>query len=291
MPDDCLDTAAILRELGITESVAIARVTGGRDTAVYRVHLETSSRALRVYGAGQGEGLRREVAVMEAAREGGIPAPPVYAVDSDSKRPALLMEWCRGRPVADELKARPWRARHLGVLFGRMHAAIHGVRAPRVLRDPSRSWIAWARDEALGARLGERSHRGDALLHLDYHPLNVMTDGGAITGVLDWTNARAGDPRADYARTLSILRLDAEVEGRLAPIARLIVRRFEQGWQHGYREVAGELADLAPYLAWAGTVMQHDRSARPGVPGGLTPERLDRVRAWTSEWMGRAGWL
>jgi len=291
MHDDRLDTAAILRGLGITEPVAVERVTGGRDTAVFRVHLENGSRALRVYGAGQGKGLRREVAVMEAAREGGIPAPPVYAVDSDSERPALLMEWCRGRPVAHELKARPWRAQHLGVLFGRMHAAIHDVSAPATLREPRRSWITWAQDEAVGARLGERTHREDALLHLDYHPLNVMTDGHAITGVLDWTNARSGDPRADYARTLSILRLDAEVEGRLTSIARLIVRRFEHGWRQGYREAAGEPADLAPYLAWAGSVMQHDRASRPGVSGGLTPERLDRVRAWTGEWKGRAGWL
>src|SRR5438132_39917 len=44
---------------------------------------------------------------------------------------------------------------------------------------------------------------GAALLHLDYHLLNVMTDRSRVTGVLDWTNARAGDPRADLARTFT----------------------------------------------------------------------------------------
>ena len=44
------------------------------------------------------------------------------------------------------------------------------------------------------------------LLHLDYHPLNVLGEAGAISGVLDWTNADGGDPRADVARTGAILR-------------------------------------------------------------------------------------
>ncbi len=290
MHDNSLDARQILRDLGVPAPVSVARVTGGRDTAVFRVNLGDGDRALRVYGAGQMDGLWREVEVMEAARQAGLPVPRVHAVGIDDERPALLMEWCRGRPVTHELKARPWSARHQGVLFGRTHAAIHGVRAPAVLHELGRSWIAWARDDELGARLSERTHREDALLHLDYHPLNVMTDGGAITGVLDWTNARAGDPRADYARTLSILRLDAEVEGRLAPIARVVIRRFELGWRQGYHEAAGEPSDLAPYLAWAGTVMQHDRAPRPGVPGGLTPERLNHIRTWTAEWKRRAGW-
>ena len=91
---------------------------------------------------------------------------------------------------------RPWRAWPLGVLFGRCQAAIHGRPSPEALRAAERAWIDWAGpgEKALAARLRGTAPREHSLVHLDYHPLNVMTDGERITGVLDWTNARAGDP-------------------------------------------------------------------------------------------------
>ena len=41
-----------------------------------------------------------------------------------------------------------------------------------------------------------------SILHLDYNPYNVAVEGDRISGLLDWTNARIGDPRADLARDL-----------------------------------------------------------------------------------------
>ena len=41
---------------------------------------------------------------------------------------------------------------------------------------------------------------GDAVVHLDLHPLNVLiTSRGPV--VIDWTNARAGTPGSDVALT------------------------------------------------------------------------------------------
>ena len=112
-----------------------------------------------------------------------------------------------------------------------------------------------------------------------------MTDGRRITGVLDWTNARAGDPRADYARTLTILRLDA---GTASTSGLAVLRVFEAGWRWGYRRVAGRLTDMEPYYAWAGAVMLRDRGPRPDRPGGMAPRELARVRAWTEHRKERA---
>lgn len=63
-----------------------------------------------------------------------------------------------------------------------------------------------ARKEPLQARLRAISLRKDALPHLDYHPLNVRTDATGLTAVLGWADARAGDPRADLVRSVTILR-------------------------------------------------------------------------------------
>jgi hypothetical protein len=188
--------------------------------------------------------------------------------------------------MAEELAARPWRAWPLGVLFGRCQADIHGRPSPEALR-AGRAWIDWAGpgEEALAARLRETAPREDSLVHLDYHLLNVMTDAKRITGVLDWTNARAGDPRADYARTLTILRLDS---GTASTRGLAVLRVFEAGWRRGYWRIAGRPVDLAPYYAWAGAVMLRDRGPRPDRPGGMTARELGRVRAWTERWKKRA---
>jgi aminoglycoside phosphotransferase (APT) family kinase protein len=112
-----------------------------------------------------------------------------------------------------------------------------------------------------------------------------MTDGERITGVLDWTNARAGDPRADYARTLTILRLDS---GTANPVMLAALRAFEAGWRRGYWRIAGRPSGMAPYYAWAGVVMLRDRGPRSDRPGGMTARELGRVRAWTERWKKRA---
>ena len=45
----------------------------------------------------------------------------------------------------------------------------------------------------------------DSLVHMDYHPLNVMVQGARVTGVIDWVNTDVGDRHLDAAMTAVIL--------------------------------------------------------------------------------------
>lgn len=45
----------------------------------------------------------------------------------------------------------------------------------------------------------------DSLVHMDYHPLNVMVSGVHVTGVIDWVNTDVGDRHLDAAMTAVIL--------------------------------------------------------------------------------------
>ena len=45
----------------------------------------------------------------------------------------------------------------------------------------------------------------DSLVHMDYHPLNVMVKGARVTGVIDWVNTDVGDRHLDAAMTAVIL--------------------------------------------------------------------------------------
>lgn len=255
-----LDPRAILAALGVSGVTAAEPVSGGWDTAIWRVECAGEAFALRVFHAGEDDTCRREVQVMQAAAAGGISVPSVHAEGSWQDRPAVLLSWCAGRPVRHEMTSDPASIRQLGRAFGQMQARIHALRAPEVLhRDPERSWIDWIGpgEESLKERLHAVAGRADRLLHLDYHPLNVMADGARITGVLDWTNARVGDPRADRARTFAILRVSPLPPG--TPVLPALVARWNSvgGAATGRRHRAAVRAAGVPWM----------RSRRSFTPG------------------------
>lgn len=283
------DPRAILAALDVANVQSVAPVFGGRDTLLWRVDCGTGRFALRLFRAEQQETCRREVAAMQAAGAGGIPVPTVHAAGTWQGRPALLLSWCAGQTAAEVASARPRDLVRLGVLFGRMHASVHTVTAPASLGAPD-AWIeALGPEEAtLQARLRALSPRSDALLHLDYHASNVMTDGERVTGVLDWANALPGDPRADFARTVTLFRL-SPIPSEM-PFARtMTLRRLgELGWRRGYAQVAGPLEDMAAFYAWGGVMMEKDM-AYHAARAGAAVEGFDiaRTQRWTARWKRR----
>ena len=199
----------------------------------------------------------REAAIQRAAAAGGVPVPAICG-----EAPGLLLlEWCPGRTLVEALDAGPER---LGRAFGEMQALIHSVPAP--------AWLhPW----------GPVS--GTALLHADYHPLNVLTDGQRITAVLDWTNAAAGDPRTDVARTFSILRLEARMPGRLPPDLRRALAPFERGWLQGLGGVLPEAA----FCAWAGDFLAEDMAKKR--PAAYVAQAREWAQGWQRAAAGPAG--
>ncbi len=292
MEHHAIDPTAILAALGLTGPTAVAPVAGGLDTAIWRVEHDSAVYALRVFRPEQAETCRREVLVMRAAAAGGIAVPQVHAHGTWRDRPALLLSWCAGRPLLHALSDQPQRAWELGVAFGKMQAAIHAVPAPPELRRHPDDWIAWAGpgEQALQARLRALALPADTLLHLDYHPLNVMTDGQQVTGVLDWANAHAGHFRADLARTITLLRLAMRVLSRQRAPMLQPRRALAAGWRHGYEQAAGPIGDMALFYAWAGAAMVNDLAQKIGRPGVTLEQRdLTPIRRWTAFWKHRAG--
>jgi aminoglycoside phosphotransferase (APT) family kinase protein len=262
-------------------------VTGGWDTALWRVQTGANTSALRVFRAEQADTFRREARAMRAAAQVGIPVPTIRAEGICAGRPALLLSWCAGLPLLDAVQARPWRIWNLGRMMGRMHARIHAVQVPESAA--LRAWAPHAEDAdaALHARLRAlTAESASALLHLDYHPLNIMTDGNRITGVLDWANVAVGDPRVDVARTVAILRLAPTPPGATPAVLTFGSRRvLEAAWRSGYQTVAGPFTDMAPFYAWAGAMMERDLAAKIGRPGiWLQQSDLAGIQRWTQRW-------
>jgi aminoglycoside phosphotransferase (APT) family kinase protein len=280
-PDENLAARDILHALGVADVSAVERVQGGSDTAIWRVETAGGVYALRVFDTGEQDDCQRERDVMLVAWQAGLPTPEVVASGSWREHPALLMDWVEGQTVVDELRSHPMRARQLGEAFGEMQARMHRVEAPAALADHPDDWIAWLGPDqpALAERLRACAYPAGSLLHLDYHPLNVMADGERITGILDWRNALAGPPRADAARTHAILLIDAPQH--VSAPARTILEAFTHGWQAGYLQHGGSLDDMAPFYAWAGAVMLRDLAAK------RPPSDLAHIRRWTDDWLTR----
>ena len=307
MPTASLDPAAILRALGVTAVTDIAAIDDGADTAMWRVTHGGHLSALRVLRAEQRPTAVREAAAMRAASAGGIPVPMIAREGEWEGRPVFLLEWLSGYTVMAALMTRPWRAGALGLRFGRMQARLHALAAPVALRHDPDGWLRFIEVEetTLVAHLRALPLRTDALLHLDYHPLNVLVGDGQpfdpsratmygshVVGVIDWTNARAGDPRADAAYTATLLHVTQGVFGVPPQRERVMRQAFVRGWRCGYRRQAsaGALTDLAPFYAWAGAFITKDVSHRLGQPGAVvTPAYLARLRRWTDRWKARAG--
>jgi aminoglycoside phosphotransferase (APT) family kinase protein len=95
--------------------------------------------------------------------------------------------------MLDDLARRPWLiGRHARTLAS-LHKRLSAIRAP-----------AW-----LGAPLGE----GEALLHLDLHPDNVIISvAGPV--VIDWPNAARGPALSDAAHTWIVVACSLPTAGR-----------------------------------------------------------------------------
>lgn len=289
-PTADLDPAEVLAALGVTSVVSIAPVQGGSDTAIWRVAHGPHTSALRVFRAEQAAVAQRELEAMQAAAAAGIPVPAVRAAGSWRDRPALLLAWSTGQPLFQALRQHPLRLLALGQAFGRAQAQIHQI-APRAhWQHVQSNWIEWAGDDPrLRAALERRAGPPPSLLHLDYHPLNVLVEGARVTAVLDWANSRVGDPRADAARTFTILTLMPFAAGRQPPALGLARRLLAWGWRRGYEQVAGRLLDMEWFYAWAGAVMVRDLAPRVGSPQAWwSHSDLARIQAWADAWRKRA---
>src|SRR4051812_6280330 len=192
-----------------TMLVVRAHTTKGTQPFVLRIHTNDE------WLAREPDLASREAAVLELLGPTAVPAPGFVAVDPDGAaagRPCVLMERLSGRPkltIDDE-------AAYVRELAGLMHA-VHAVPAPELrpfarynpfVGLPMPSWCTdrelWERAlDAVARRAAVWSQSGDDhLVHRDFHPLNVLFDTGptpAVTGVVDWIEARRGPVESDVA--------------------------------------------------------------------------------------------
>lgn len=174
--------------------------------------LLASGRAADVYDQGDGTVLRRyridhgsedEFRIMRWLAEQGVPVPAVRHADGRD----LVMERVVGPTMLEDLQRRPWMLLRHAATLARLQRDLAAVPAPDWL--PTQAGVP----------------PGDALVHLDLHPMNVLL-GPHGPVIIDWTNASRGAAAFDAGYTY-VLMATFEVSGLRDRVARqVLVRTF-----------------------------------------------------------------
>lgn len=173
--------------------------------------------------------------------------------------------WVRGLAQALAAVHRLDGAAIEGV-YGRWHDP-HAVQPPR-----------WSRQQAAWARLIEASRDSEpmgemVLLHRDYHPGNVLWEGGEVSGIVDWPNACRGVAGLDVGHCRRDI---ATTHG--TKTAEAFPRRT--GRPRDARRT--HCATRSPCSTATPTRMARASSARTTLTGALTSRSTSCVHAWTS---------
>jgi aminoglycoside phosphotransferase (APT) family kinase protein len=163
-------------------------LAAGRDADIYEYGPGLVLRRSRA-----GRSLTDEARVMEYVRSQEYPVPAVEEVSDDGLD--MVMERIEGTDMVAAIGKRPWTIPHQGKVLADLHRQLHELIAP--------DWLH-------AAPVG----RGDRLVHLDLHPLNVMI-GPRGPVVIDWTGACRGDPAVDVALAWVLMAAGEVPTGRL----------------------------------------------------------------------------
>ncbi len=205
-----------------------------------------------------------------------LPTPKLLGELTLEGRPGLIYERVAGESLLKRLGSRPWRCARFAREFAGLQAAIHRQRGAGL--PPYKEELAKTIRRLEGLPSGLQSAAldrlaglpdGETLCHGDFHPDQVMvTAAGQV--VMDWMTARAGQPAADVARTVTLLRfgpvLDASWLMRL--LTNLLRGIFFRAYLRRYLELNPAVTAAAvdawlPWPAWPKTSPARKSRSQP----------------------------
>jgi hypothetical protein len=177
------------------------------------------------YNETPAEDATREYRVLQVLEAAGVPAPRPLFLDARGEYfgdPAIVLSYLPGRPIFPTKNLGPWLE---GLAEGA--GAIHAVTPEK----HDLSFLEVVDREHMLGRINRRreDHPPDpfietmqkvllgnlngiellpfTLIHADYWSGNTIWHRGRFAGIVDWSDARVGDPRADIAE----VRLDLAI--------------------------------------------------------------------------------
>jgi aminoglycoside phosphotransferase (APT) family kinase protein len=204
---------------------------GGYETSILKIHLKNPPEGIpetlivRIFKqyASPGTALRESI-IQNAVAAAGVPAPRVFLSCSDSS--ALggefnVMQYMSGTRMIDtqrddspELLARSQNQLHAIDADPIINTlATHGFKEERFTFPGRLQWIQrqilekdchWLQPSLTWLQQNEPHIPQLVICHGDFHPLNILMEGGKISGILDWSSFQISDPAHDVASTKMI---------------------------------------------------------------------------------------
>ena len=212
-------------------------IASGRDADIFEFGPDLVLRRTR-----GGRSLEREASVMAYAAEHGFPVPTIHELRANDTE--LVMERVTGPLMIDAILKRPWTITNAARTLADLHDQLHEISAPD--------------------GLPQLPDGGDALVHLDLHPLNVIVHPVRGPVVIDWANASRGDGLSDVARHLRVAHMPARarVDRCASRRPRRCGRVLANAFIRRYRGPALDAAHRDRGRA-QGTRRQHRRPTKP----------------------------
>jgi len=210
------------------------RFSEGWETYTYRFRLAdrallphrfTKPLVIRIFSSKLGiSRCRREYSMQRFLRRLGYPVARVLLLEKSTRYfggPFLIREEIPGSTLLSALQSSPWKLWGQPAKMARLQCRLHRLSASAVqarcrpLLDRSLAELAniiqqfnWHGFEPDLQWLLDHRPGPDprpAILHLDFHPMNLIYKPDGSLAVLDWTEADFGDPHADVATSLMLM--------------------------------------------------------------------------------------
>ncbi|MEO8457137.1 MAG: phosphotransferase [Chloroflexota bacterium] len=210
----------------------IERLRGGISAYMHALTIEggdgtrtkVTVRRLRGHDAAEEPwGIEYEYGVLQIVERAGLSAPRPLYLDAAGKHfgaPALVLTFLPGKTNIAPKDAASWTDA-LASMLVKVHAITPEAADLSMLKQQdSRSRIEDIAAENRGdpyvgevvavlrARCDSIEPLPPTLVHNDYWAGNVLWNRGSLTGIIDWTHARIGDPRNDVSECRSALTFD-----------------------------------------------------------------------------------
>lgn len=277
-----VDANDVLAALGLPPASEL-RVLPGAEATVWRAVVDGVPLAIRLHRC-DSTTVERELVALRVARTAGVPVPEVVATGTWRDRHVAITSWCAGETVGERLRRTTGDEQtDVAHRFGHAQAILHSTEL---------SHLDLAELRAVGRAvpdLGVAGTPGDpgsnTLLHLDFHPFNVLDDGSRVTGIVDWANASVGDRRFDIARTRGLFALAGVFAPEIAARAEQAADQLTVLWAEGYSTVLPMPDDdeMAPFFVAAAASMASDWEPRTRS-GEVDGTILAAIERWAVRW-------
>jgi aminoglycoside phosphotransferase (APT) family kinase protein len=245
--------------------LAVEALAGGTSSAVHSVLVDTGAscprelvlrRFVRLeWLAEEPDTAMREAEALELLADVDLPTPRLVALDPDGSvagAPSVLMTRLPGGvdwdpPAVEEFLralAEPLPVVHsVGVSVSEVLPEYRPY--PLRMRRPP-VWAArpdvWERAFDVLDRESPSEER--LFTHRDYHPGNVLWEGGRVTGIVDWVNASVGSPWADvgHCRVNIASELGQQAADRFLDLYRAVSGRTDE--YHPYWDISATIGGL-----------------------------------------------